>query len=397
MRRPARFAALALALAFALAQAAPLAARAETALPTPDTAMPALPAISVTTVETRILRDRVIASGLVGPVERVQVQPLIEGQPIEELLADVGDTVEAGQVLARLSPLSLDLQKAQAMAGLASAKSQVAQAEASRIEAEASADEATRVSDRTKALKERGNASQAASDQATAAAISAGARVAVATQSLAAARSQVTLAEAQLANIDLQLARTEVKAPVAGEIVERNALVGAVASAAGLPMFVLVKDKALELNADIAEADLVRVQPGQTAMMRRVGDPTLLPGRIRLVEPAIDTASRLGRARIWIDPGAAVVQGMFLDAEILVAERETIAVPVTAVGSSPDGATVTRVVDGTAEKVLVKLGIRDGGWIEVLEGLKAGDTVVAKAGAFVNNGDRINPVPLTMN
>ena len=40
-----------------------------------------------------------------------------------------------------------------------------------------------------------------------------------------------------------------------------------------------------------------------------------------------------------------------------------------------------------------KTGIRDGGWVEILSGLAAGDLIVAKAGAFVRDGDRINPVP----
>lgn len=67
-----------------------------------ETAAPVLPAITVSTVGTRLMRDRVIASGMIAPVEQVSVSPLVEGQPIDALLADVGDTVSAGQVLARL-------------------------------------------------------------------------------------------------------------------------------------------------------------------------------------------------------------------------------------------------------------------------------------------------------
>ena len=113
---------------------------------------------------------------------------------------------------------------------------------------------------------------------------------------------------------------------------------------------------------------------------------------MRLVEPTIDTTTRLGRARIAVDEPEKLRSGMFAEAEILVAERETLSVPVTAVGSDATGATVMRVTDGVVERVVVKTGIRDGGYIEVLEGLAAGDLVVAKAGAFVRSGDRVNPV-----
>jgi HlyD family secretion protein len=72
-----------------------------------------------------------------------------------------------------------------------------------------------------------------------------------------------------------------------------------------------------------------------------------------------------------------------------------LAVPVTAIGSSPEGNTVMRVKDGLAERVVVTLGIRDNGMVEITQGLAMGDLVVTKAGAFVRAGDRINPVLAT--
>jgi HlyD family secretion protein len=362
-----------------------------------ETAEPAappssVPAITVSPVALRVLRDQVLVSGLVGPLEEVQVQPLIEGQPIETLNVDVGDKVVAGQVLATLSTTTLELQKSQYNASLASARATIAQAEAQLVEARASAEESQRVNDRTAKLKAQGTASQAAADQANAAAISATARVTVAAQSLEAARAQLSLAEAQLANVELQLTRTSVVAPVSGEVVERNALVGAIASAAGPAMFKLIRDGALELRADVAEADLVRLAPGQTATMTAVGTREPLTGTVRLVEPTIDTTSRLGRVRITLDQPDLVRSGMFVDATVLVVERETIAAPVTAIGASAEGSTVMRVRDGLVERIAVQTGIRDGGMVEITSGVVPGDLIVTKAAAFVRDGDRINPV-----
>ena len=354
-----------------------------------------LPSITVATIVPRKMSDRVVATGLISPVEMIQVAPLIEGQPIERLLADVGDDVTEGQVLAVLSKTTLELQRSQFYASFASAKATIAQAEAQMLEAKSSADEAQRVSERTSKLRQQGSASQAAADSASANAIAATARVTVATQSLEAARAQLALVEAQLANVDLQLSRTEVKAPVAGEITARNAVIGAVASAAGSPMFSMIRDGALELKADVSETDLLRLAIGQKAQLRLVGSDEVLTGTIRLVEPTIDANTRLGRARIAIDDSAKVRSGMFVDAEILVTETEALAVPVTAVGSSPEGAAVMKVTDGTVSRVPVKLGILDSGWVEIVEGLAPGDQVVVKAGAFVRDGDRINPVLAT--
>jgi HlyD family secretion protein len=352
-----------------------------------------LPAITVSKVDTRPMRDRVIVTGLIAPVENVQVAPLIEGQPIEALLADVGDTVTEGQVLAVLSKTTLDLQKSQFAASLASARATIAQAEAQMIEARTSADEAQRVSARTAALRKQGSASQAAADTASGNAISATARVTVATQSLEAARAQVALVQAQAANIDLQLNRTEVRAPVSGKISARNAVVGSIATAAGAPMFRLIRDGALEMDADVAEADMMRIAAGQKVLLSLVGGDAPLTGTIRLVEPTIDAVTRLGRARVTVDNPGQVRAGMFADAEVLVVERQALAVPVTAVGRSAGKATVMKVVDGTVTQMVVQTGIRDAGWVEILSGLAAGDIIVTKAGAFVRDGDRINPVP----
>lgn len=355
---------------------------------------PALPAITVSTVGMAKLSDRVIASGLIAAVEEVQVAPLVEGQPLDQLLVDVGDMVTEGQVLAVLSKTTLELQKTEAVASLAAAKSTIAQAEAQLVEAQTARDEAQRVADRTAKLREQGTAPQAQADTATANALAANARVMVATQGLESARAQLALAEARLENVDLMLSRTEVKAPVSGKIVARNAKIGAIATAAGQPMFVITRDAALELRADVAETDLLRLAPGQKASLRAVGMAGVLDGTVRLVEPSIDPVTRLGRARITVDSdNASLRTGMFVEAEILAAETEGLAVPVTAIGSSVEGATVMRVTDGVVERVAVKTGIRDGGLVEITEGLNQGDLVVTKAGAFVRAGDRINPVP----
>lgn len=350
------------------------------------------PAITVAEVRMEFLRDRVIASGLVAAVEEVQVQPLIEGQSIEALLVDIGDSVFAGQVLARLSNDALDLQMSETAAQRASVAAGIAQAEASLIEATASADEATRVAARNDALVEQGTISRAAADQADAAADQARARVRVAEQGIASARAQEDLVEAQIATLDLQLARTEVKAPVAGMIVARNAQIGAIASAGGPAMFTIVRDGALEMRAEISEGDLLRLAPGQTVELSGINWPETVIGNVRLIEPTINTQSRLGMARISISDSSVVRVGMFLTAEILVVEGEGLAVPVTAVGTDPDGASVMRVVDGVVEEVSVTTGIRDGGLIGITTGLSLGDVIVTRAGSFVRSGDRITPV-----
>lgn len=375
-----------------------LAGPASLAQTTPEAAAPAdaasaVPAITVSEVGTRVLRDRVVGSGFVTPVEEVVVQPLIEGQPIETLEADAGDMVAEGQILARLSSSTLTLRESQFAAQRASALAAIAQAEAQQVEARAASDEAARVNERTQQLRAQGSSSIAAADAARAAAASAAARVQVAVQGLEAARAQLALVDAQIDDLALQLARTEVTAPVAGRVVERNARIGGIATAAGDPMFVIIRDNALELHAEMAERFMARLAPGQPVLMRAIGQPEPLGGSVRLVEPSINQTTRLGEVRIALDRSDMVRPGMFLDAEILVAEREALAVPVSAVATEGDGPGVMLVRDGVVARVPVALGIRDGGFVEITQGIAAGDLVVTRAAAFVRDGDRINPVP----
>lgn len=359
------------------------------------TATRPLPAITVSEVQPMQLVDRIVASGLIAAVEEVQVAPLIEGQPVDALLVDVGDLVVEGQVLAILSKSSLELQRAEALAALAAARSTIAQGQAQILEAETAEAEAQRVIERTTKLRDSGTAPQAVWDTANAGATATKARVAVASQALEAARAQLKLAEARLETVELHLGRTEVRALVSGKIVARNAKLGAIATAAGQPMFVITRDGALELRADISESDVLRLAPGQTATLRAVGMAQPLVGTVRLVEPSIDTMTRLGQARISVADAAALRPGMFAEAEITIVDRKGLAVPITALGSSAEGNTVMRITDGLVERVAVTTGIRDGGWIEITSGLAAGDLVVTKAAAFVRPGDRVTPVPAT--
>ena len=256
----------------------------------------------------------------------------------------------------------------------ASVAASIAQSKASLIEAQSSAGEAGRVAGRNEELAAQGTIPRATADEATASAEAASARVPVAEQGIASAQAEGTLVEAQIASLALQIARTEVRAPVAGLVVGRNAQVGAIASAAADPMFTLVRDGAMEMRAEVSERDLLRVAAGQAVTLSPVGAAEPLTGTVRLVEPSIDLETRLGRARILIDDPVRVVEGMFLTAEILVAEAEVLAVPVTAVGTGSDGSTVMRVRDGAVERLPVVTGIRDGSFIGVSRGYDGGSS-----------------------
>ena len=351
-----------------------------------------LPAIIVTAAESRELVDKVVSTGTLRAEEEVQIQPQVEGLQIQSLNADVGDTVQADAVVAKLSEDTLLLQRSQFLANRAKAEAALAQYQAQLVEAEASLNDARRQFDRATRLVSSGSVSTSQKEQAETALASATARVETARQAITVAEADIKVVDTQIADTDLRLARTEIKSPVTGTISVRNARIGAIASGAGQPLFTVIRDGQIELVADVPENDILRLQEGQKASVAIAGRTEPLTGSIRLVSPVVDPVTRLGSVHIAVDDDAAARAGMYGSASIIVSEAQGVALPLSAITTEGGKTTVRKVADGTVQMVEIKTGIQDGAFIQVTDGLNEGDKVVAKAGVFVRDGDRINPV-----
>lgn len=351
-----------------------------------------LPSITVTEAMERLIRDHVHATGSIEAVEEIYVSPLVEGLSIRTLYADCGDRVDIGSTLAVLNDDALLLEKSQLEAGLARAEAALAQLQAQRAEARANSEEAARVADRAERLSANQTVSTAEADRLKALAAAARARLHSAEQSLSMAAAGIRLARAQLDDVDLRLARTSVKAPVSGVISAKNAKVGAIANGSGQPLFAIIRDGAIEMKAEVAEADLIKLAVGQSAMVRLTGPSATVHGSIRLIEPTVDRQTRLGTVHITLADTTQARVGMYASARIIAEERRTVVLPRTSVTSVNGGALVRKVDGGVVRLMPVTLGIQDGPFVEILSGLEAGEQAVAKAGAFVRDGDRIIPV-----
>ncbi|EUB96721.1 efflux transporter, RND family, MFP subunit [Rhizobium sp. CF080] len=352
-----------------------------------------LPSIIVTEAVEKPLVDRVVATGTVRPVEEVYVQPLVEALSIKTLNADVGDEVKAGSVLATLNDDALLLEKSQLQANKAKAQAAVAQYQAQVIEAQANVADTIRQRDRLQKLSQSGTGTVSQLEQASAAVEVAQARLNAAKQAVTVGESDIKVVEAQLDDVDLKLARTGVKTPVAGVISVRNAKVGAIASGTGNPLFTIIKDGAIELVADLSETDIQKIKAGQKAIVTVAGGKVKIEGKVRLVSPTVDAVTRLGAVHIVIDDESGARAGMYGSAEIIIAETNALALPLSAVTTGRTGSTARKVEDNVVKQVKIETGIQDGGFVQVVSGLDAGDMVVAKAGAFVRDGDKIAPVP----
>ena len=157
-------------------------------------------------------------------------------------------------------------------------------------------------------------------------------------------------------------------------------------------LFTLIRDGQIEFDGSIIETALPDVHSGQSATIRLGGFGTRT-GTVRLLSPSVDPKTRLGSVRIAIDADQGLPVGIFASAVITVAERDVVAVPVSAILPTATGDTAQRVGTGGAIEVVgVRTGSGDGTLIEIADVLADGDTVVAKAGPFFRNGIVIRPV-----
>jgi multidrug efflux pump subunit AcrA (membrane-fusion protein) len=184
---------------------------------------------------------------------------------------------------------------------------------------------------------------------------------------------------------------TAVQAPAAGVIIARAAVVGTTASARAEPLFRIAAKGEMELLAEIPVKSLNQVALDQSAKIEIVGVGEL-SGRVRLFSTAVNPTTQLGQIRIFIGSDPRLRVGAFGRATINVGRRCGPAIPLSAVLYGPGGAVVQVVRDRRIETRRVTIGLITAGQAEIREGLAEGDTVVARAGAFVREGDRVQPI-----
>lgn len=353
---------------------------------------PKPPSITVARAARREIVETLTTTGTLVARDEILVGAQIDGLRLESWLVEVGDHVEKGQTLARLDRDMLDMQALQNQSSVARAEAAIAQTQAAIAEAEATVVEADAALRRAETLKKTGNATEEVLVTRQAAARIAAARVEAQKQNLKAAQSDRTLAEAQGREIALRLARTEVKAPAAGVVASRTARVGQIVGMAGEPLFKLVRDGAIELEAEATETRLHSVAVGQPATVEVAGLPQPVRGTVRLVAPTVDAASRLGLVKVALPVDKDLRPGLFARGRIETRRRVGIAVPQSALLFGADGVRVQVVKDGVVQDRKVVLGVSDAEGVEIVSGVSEGEDVVERAGGFLRDGDRITPV-----
>lgn len=344
--------------------------------PTGNPAAPVIAPLRVSTVTAgpAMFESSLHVNGTLAAREEIAISSAVPEQRVAEVKVEEGDSVQAGQLLARLETQGLDAQVRQAKAVWVRACATVTQQEAVKAESEASFK-------RIELLSGTGAVSGQQVDQSRAQAYSAAA-------GLRAARAEVEQAFAQLVDARHQRSKADIQAPFAGVIAQRTARAGSLSG--GDPLFRLIREGLIEFEGEVAETDLIEIEPGQTLHVQVTGITSAMEGTVRLVAPTVDARSRLGRVRIALSDSQLLRVGTYAQATLGLEQRKLdVTLPARAVSVlDSNRASVMLVNDkGIIVRRMVTCGRRSGDLLEITSGLQAGERVVANASAFVREGD----------
>lgn len=176
------------------------------------------------------------------------------------------------------------------------------------------------------------------------------------------------------------------RAPTAGLVTEIRTIPGAPASPMAGPVARIAVGNELEIDAEVPSIHALKVATGATARIIR-GDGSDLSGRVRLAAPQIDRKSQLGHVRVSVTSSPSLKSGTFVRVDIDARRSCGVAIPRAAI----DHSTVQVVKGNTVETRKVRVGLVSDTSIEILEGVREGEIVVADAGTSLHDGDLIKP------
>jgi RND family efflux transporter MFP subunit len=335
--------------------------------PANDEEGPSAVEVTVTQVERGDISNHLKLSGTVtaAPNHDIRVSSLVAGRITEMKVAE-GDRVGAGELLARLDARPY--------------QDQLDQAEAALAQAQANLKNASAIRKRNEDLEQRGIAARKDLEEAQ-------------TQE-SVAQSALKQTEAAVALAQRQVARTAVHSPLSGFVIKRFVSTGEqVDGTAGQPVVEVANLDDLELVVNVPAPYLADLRSREPLALTADAFPNkTFAGHVVAVPAAVDPSSSAGAVRIRLaNPGNLLRLGMFLKTELpFETHHQTLLIPAQALyhdeGNHP---VVYRVEGDNATGVPVKIGVATPDKVEILDGVKAGDTVILTGGYGLSDKARV--------
>src|SRR5438552_5141993 len=286
--------------------------------------------------------DSVGATGTLQAITTVQVGSQVSGN-IQWLGADFNSIVKKGQVIARLDPSLFDAQLQQARANLMQARANLTKAQSDLERTKVQLTDAQQKYTRAKELSARSLLPQSDLDAAKIAVDSAQAMLASQQATVAQAQAAVTQSQASVNQNQVNVDHTIITAPIDGIVTQRSVDVGqTVAASMQAPtLFVIAADLTkMQVNANIDEADVGRIRPGQHVTFRVDAYPTdAFEGtfaQIRLQPVVVQNVTTYGTVIDVPNAQLKLKPGMTANVKVEIAKRsDVLSIPNAALRFRP--------------------------------------------------------------
>jgi membrane fusion protein, copper/silver efflux system len=189
-----------------------------------------------------------------------------------------------------------------------------------------------------------------------------------------------------------EISRTlPIHAPLTGTVIKKVALAGMHVNP-GDELYTIADLSQIWITADIYEYELPFVKVGQTATVTLSYDPkAALQGRIVFIYPTLDPQTRTAKVRFELaNPGELLKPGMYANVELKIPLGMRLVISTDAILDSGERQLIfIHLGGGRLEWRTVKLGVRAGDWVEVLEGLKEEEHIVTSANFLIDSESQL--------
>jgi HlyD family secretion protein len=378
--------------------------------------------VQVTAVTQDTIRRIVAGDGMLFARDQAAVMPKIAA-PVQRFLVQRGDHVRQGQLLAVLESRDLSAGEGESKAVLAQAEANlrsitsatvpeaIVKARTDADTAKQSEDAAKKLLDNREKLFQQGALARKLVDDAQVAYVQAHGGLLSAQEHLRAlqsvgnpeqiktAASQVDAARSHLQSSQAQVSYSQIVSPISGVVADRPLYAGEMATP-GNPLVTVMDISKIVARANVPQNQSASVKVGQAATITQIDTNQTVEGKVTVVSPATDPNSTT--IQVWVqaeNPGETLKPGTSVHVTIMTEViKATPVVPIAAILPGEEGGTACLVItaDNVAHRRPVKLGVREGDKVQILNGVRPGEEVVIVGGIGLDDKAKVKVIDTTV-
>jgi RND family efflux transporter MFP subunit len=353
--------------------------------------------VSVVPVKVAPVTAQLILSGDAAAVTETGIFARADGY-VKQRIADIGDLVKQGQLLAEIESPEVDQQLLQSRASLQQSRSALAQSEAALEQAKANLNLAEVTAQRWSQLVTKGVMARQDGDEKNATFLARKADVSAAEANVRAAKDNIAAAEANVQRLTEIKSFQLIRAPYDGVITIRNVTLGTLASggstSAVRELYRITQLNPLKVTVEVPQSEVGSIHVGLACDLRiRELAGKVYSAHVTRTANSLNPTSRTLTTEIQFEnPGGLVLPGMYGEVEFKLQRKQPpLLVPSDAIITGRDGTRIATLLNGKVHFVKVTLGRDNGAQTEIVSGITATDLIIVNPSNDLRENAEVKP------